>query len=223
MHPFSLLPIALASGRGRVDGLESAALVAAGFTLLQRCAPLVRALAGRPSAIILPPSAQFVTALAASEGRPALLLDPRLTADQLAAALDVHDVGALFTTGTAMDQRLGRWPAVSFDDSLVSAHVRLPDGRALEIDLGSHFGLTLEGETEVVGSDEPCLIIPGLDTSARQLSHRVVLDLARSVLKAEPLAAGATVRAAPSWSDLGSLIETGIAPLLAGADISTKR
>jgi hypothetical protein len=44
MTPLSLLPLALAAGGGRVDQYETQQLVAAGLTLLQRCAPLVRAL-----------------------------------------------------------------------------------------------------------------------------------------------------------------------------------
>ncbi|NUR34387.1 MAG: hypothetical protein HOQ30_10285, partial [Gemmatimonadaceae bacterium] len=65
--PLSLLPLALAAGGGRVNEHEAQQLVAAGLTLLQRSAPLVRALAGRRSAILLPTSSAILTALAASE------------------------------------------------------------------------------------------------------------------------------------------------------------
>ena len=63
-----LLTLRAAAGGGTIDGHEAAALVAAGFTLLQRSAPLVRALAGKRSAILLPTSPQFLVALAASTG-----------------------------------------------------------------------------------------------------------------------------------------------------------
>ena len=52
-NPLGLLPIAIAASGGRVDGFEAQQLVAAGLTLLQRSAPLVRALSGRRSAILL--------------------------------------------------------------------------------------------------------------------------------------------------------------------------
>ena len=76
--PLALLPLALAAGGGRIgaaagDILDAQQLVAAGLTLLQRSAPLVRALSGKRSAILLPTSPQFLTALAASEGRGAVL------------------------------------------------------------------------------------------------------------------------------------------------------
>jgi hypothetical protein len=77
--PLALLPLALAAGGGRIgqagadatDDSEAQQLVAAGLTLLQRSAPLVRALSGRRSAILLPTSPAYLTALAASEGRGA--------------------------------------------------------------------------------------------------------------------------------------------------------
>src|SRR5215208_2325860 len=74
--PLSLLPLAAAAGGGRVDEYEAQQLVAAGFTLLQRSAPLVRALAGRRAGILLPASPAFLTALAACEGRGAVLINP---------------------------------------------------------------------------------------------------------------------------------------------------
>ena len=52
--PLALLPLALAAGGGRIGVagdehlLDAQQLVAAGLTLLQRSAPLVRALSGTP-------------------------------------------------------------------------------------------------------------------------------------------------------------------------------
>jgi hypothetical protein len=46
-----LLPLRAAAGGGSIDGLDATRLVAAGFTLLQRSAPLVRALAGKRAGI----------------------------------------------------------------------------------------------------------------------------------------------------------------------------
>jgi acyl-CoA synthetase (AMP-forming)/AMP-acid ligase II len=64
--------LAIAAGGGTVDGFEAQQLVAAGLTLLQRSAPLVRALSGKRAAILLPTSPQFFIALAACEGRGAV-------------------------------------------------------------------------------------------------------------------------------------------------------
>src|SRR5919107_6128601 len=96
--PLALLPLALAAGGGRVDQYEAQQLVAAGLTLLQRSATLVRALSGRRSAVLLPTSPAFVTALAASEGRGAVLVNPLAARAEIADQLADAGVGAVFTT-----------------------------------------------------------------------------------------------------------------------------
>src|SRR5919206_1798983 len=96
-EPFSLLPLALAAGGGRVDEFEAQQLVAAGLTLLQRSAPLVRALSGRRAAILLPTTPAYLTALAASEGRGAVLVNPLASAPEIAYQLDDAGVGAVLT------------------------------------------------------------------------------------------------------------------------------
>ena len=73
--------------RGRVDGFETQQLVAAGLTLLRRSAPLVRALAGGRAALLLPTTPAFVTALAASEGRGAVLVNPLAAPPEIAHQL----------------------------------------------------------------------------------------------------------------------------------------
>ncbi|MBW7935238.1 MAG: hypothetical protein H3C62_16850, partial [Gemmatimonadaceae bacterium] len=97
-NPLSLLPIALAAGGGAVDALPAARLVAAGFTLLQRSAPLVRALAGKRGALLLPPSPAVLTALAACDGHGAVLLPAQGDREHLTALFDAAGVGAVFTT-----------------------------------------------------------------------------------------------------------------------------
>lgn len=222
MHPFALLPIALAASRGRIDGLDASSLVAAGFTLLQRCAPLVRALAGKPSAILLPPSGAFLTALAASDGRSALLLDPSLSAAHLHTRLTDRGVGALFTDRELAKRISGPWPIVTLDEAPAAASVSLPDGRTLTIDLGSHFGLALEGEGEVAGSEEPCLEIATPSADSHILSHRELLEEGRRIVRQSALAATQEVQAASTWAELDPLLRTGIAPLLAGARVNTR-
>jgi hypothetical protein len=71
--PLGHLPLAIAARGGHVDRFEVQQLVAAGLTLLQRSAPLVSALHKRRAALLLPTSPAFITALAASEGRSAVL------------------------------------------------------------------------------------------------------------------------------------------------------
>src|SRR3954463_8426196 len=98
--PFALLPLALAGGGGRVDDLEVQQLVAAGLTLLQRSATLVRALSGKRSAILLPTSPQFFVALAASEGRGAVLITPLASRAEIEHQMRDAQVGAVFTVAT---------------------------------------------------------------------------------------------------------------------------
>ena len=102
--PLALLPLAVAAGAGRIivagsgdDGHDAGQLVAAGVTLLQRSAPLVRALSGRRAAILLPTSPAFLTALAACEGRGAVLVNPLASAPEVAYQCADANVGAVLT------------------------------------------------------------------------------------------------------------------------------
>src|SRR3954466_9620248 len=97
VDPYSLLPLAMAAHGGRVDDFEAQQLVAAGLTLLQRSAMVVRALNGRRSAILCPTSPMFITALAASDGRGAVLVNPLAAPLEIADQLRDADVGAVFT------------------------------------------------------------------------------------------------------------------------------
>ena len=101
--PLGLFPIAIAAGGGYVDGFEAQQLVAAGLTLLQRSAPLVRALHRRRSAILLPTSPRVLTALAASEGRGAVLINPLASRPEIAYQIADANVGAVFTTAELAD------------------------------------------------------------------------------------------------------------------------
>jgi hypothetical protein len=96
-EPFAILPLAIAAAGGALDGTPVARWVAAGVTLLQRSAPLVRALAGRRAALLLPTGPAFFTGLAASEGRGAVLVNPLAAPLEVAHQLRDADVGAVFT------------------------------------------------------------------------------------------------------------------------------
>lgn len=178
MDPLALLPFAIAAGGGRIGPLAASQLVAAGTTLLQRSAPLVRALAGRTAGILLPNGPAWLLALAASDGREAVVFDPASGQEELAAQCHTLGIGAVFTTRALASRLPAIVTRVLLDDAPATATVVLAD-REQTVDLGSHYGLDLVGDTGVEGTDEPCLRFPLSSTS---LSHRDVLAAARTAM-----------------------------------------
>ena len=85
-NPLSVLPLAMAAHGGSLDDTRATQLVSAGLTLLQRSAPLARALYGKRAALAdrLPAS------------MPQVLLDdaPRHAAVLIAGALTTIDLGS---------------------------------------------------------------------------------------------------------------------------------
>jgi long-chain acyl-CoA synthetase len=223
MNPVSILPLAIAAGGGHVGAFEAQQLVAAGLTLLQRSAPLVRALAGRRAAILLPTSHQFVVALAACEGRGAVLVNPLAAPAEVAFQLADAAVGAVLTN-TALAARVPAGvPLVLLDDAPRTARV-VVDGVAKEVDLGAHFGLDIEAESDVPGSEEECAIVY---TSAMAgtprgaiLSHRNLIANGRSTVVAAEMAADDHALAVLPFSHLFGLVVGGAAPLLAGGRVT---
>jgi acyl-CoA synthetase (AMP-forming)/AMP-acid ligase II len=178
--PLSLVPLSLAARGGLIDAHPVATLVAAGVTLLQRSAPLVRALSMGRSAIVLPPSAAVLVALAASDGRGAVLLDPASTAARLREQLSESNVRAVFTVRALMEPVGRDRPIVLLDRAPWQATVLTGDDE-FTVDLGSHFGLSLVGEQDVPGRDEECVVFYDADTTARakSISHRDLLAALR--------------------------------------------
>lgn len=223
-NPLALLPIALAASGGHIDGHSAASSVAAGFTLLQRSAALVRALAGRRSAILLPPSAAVLTALAASDGRGAVLLPALANGDNLAAMLDDGDVGAVFTTSALEGQLPPSDCAVVLLDGAPRSAIVLARGTRTTIDLGSHFGLDLEGE-EDEGRDEECIIRYATSGSAaahrKTFTHRDLFTLARFAVDATALRTSDHALAVMPPDDVEAFALSFAGPLLAGARVST--
>jgi long-chain acyl-CoA synthetase len=231
-NPLALLPLALAAGGGRIatagadpsSEYEAQQLVAAGLTLLQRSAPLVRALSGRRSALLLPTSPAFLTALAASDGRGAVLINPLAAPAEIEFQCADANVGAIFTT-SAFVPRLGtKRPIVLLDDAPRVARVSA-DGRTQVVDLGSHHGLSLEGERDVPGRDEEAAIVY---TSALRgtpagavLTHANLLANARSAVEALGNSGDDHVLALLPFAHLFGLTVTASAPLLVGARITT--
>lgn len=222
--PLDYLPYAIAARDGRVDGIECTQLVAAGLTLLQRSAPLVRALAGRRAAILVPTSAPFVTALAAADGRGAVLINPLAAPAEVAYQLHDADVGAVFTTASLAGRVPDHVVRVLLDDAPRTARV-LAEGTARDVDLGSHFGLDLEGDIDAPGSTDECAVVYTSAMAGRPLgailTHRNLLANARSTIRGAAQSADDHVLALLPWAHLFGLTVTATAPLLAGARITT--
>lgn len=222
--PFSLLPLAVAAHGGFVDDFEIQQLVAAGLTLLQRSAPVARALSGKRSAILLPTTPQFFVALAASEGRGAVLINPLASPYEIAYQIVDANVGAVFTDAALAEKLPAEVARVLLDDAPRKATV-LVQGVARDVDLGSHLGLLLEGEQDAAGSDEEAAIVytsamEGLPLGA-MLSHRNLLANARATGDACGNGSGDTVLALLPFAHLFGLTATAVAPLLAGARVVT--
>jgi len=222
--PLGLLPIAIAAGGGRVDGFEAQQLVAAGLTLLQRSAPLVRALSGRRSAILLPTSPAYVMALAASEGRGAVLINPLASRVEAAYQITDANVGAVFTTTELVGRLPDHVARVLLDDMPRSALV-VADGTARHIDLGSHWGLTLDAEVDAPASHEEAAIVytSGFEGTplGAILTHANLLSNARDTVEAARMDRDVTALAVLPFAHLFGLVVSGVAPMLAGGRVIT--
>ena len=227
--PLALLPLALAAGAGRIgavgaDPFDAAQLVAAGLTLLQRSAPLVRALSGKRAAILLPTAPQYLVALAACEGRGAVLVNPLASPLEIEYQCRDAIVGAVLTSTPFATRVPAGMPVVLLDEAPRTARVVTPD-RTQEVDLGSHHGLSIEGERDVRGRDEEAVIVY---TSAMRgtplgavLTHANMLANARSTVEAVAQTTDDDVLALLPYSHLFALTVTGSAPLLRGARVRT--
>lgn len=207
-----------------MDDFEAQQLVAAGLTLLQRSAPLVRALGGRRAALLLPTSPAFLTGLAACEGRGAVLINPLAAPAEIAFQCIDANVGAIFTIGPFVPRLPAGVPVVLLDEAPRIARV-IANGVTKVVDLGSHHGLSLEGERDVPGRDEEAAIVY---TSAMRgtplgavLTHGNLLANARSTVEALATTADDHVLALLPFSHLFGLTVTGSAPLIAGARVTT--
>ena len=222
--PLALLPLAAAARGGSIDGIPAPALVAAGITLLQRSAPLVRALSGRRSALLLPTSPAFFVALAASEGRGAVLMNPLAAPRELAYQIADARVGAIFTIAALADRLPDGVVRVLLDDAPRMATV-IASGASRTIDLGSHFPLELEGDPDALGDPGEAATVYTSAMFGRPLgailTHRGLLANARATIAAGAVGASDRVLASLPFSHLFGFVVTGVAPLLAGAAVMT--
>ena len=221
-EPLALLPLALAAGGGRVGDFEAQQLVAAGFTLLRRCAPLVRALSGHRAAILLSPGHAFLTALAASDGRGAVLVNPLAAPPEVAYQLLDANVGAVFTSAALAAKLPPAMPRVLLDDAPAQATF-IDDATTRRVDLGTHTGFPLAGDADVEGRDEEAVIVYtsamlGVPLGAI-LTHRNLLANARTTRQAAALDAHELSLALLPLAHLFGLTVTHNAPLVAGGRV----
>ena len=217
--PLALLPLAIAAGGGRLGPFAISQLVAAGLTLLQRSAPLVRALAGKRSAILMPDVPAFFVALAASDGRGAVLLDRHASPQALARQLADADVGAVFTLASLVPLLPDAVPVALLDDAPRTAHVRV-SGRDMVVDLGSHHGLSLEGEMATEGRDEECVLVYRSSGVRHVHTHRALIAASRAAVGALRLTPVDHVLSLLSCRDPEALAACIAAPLMAGGRLS---
>ena len=225
--PLAVLPLAAAAGGGRLDAHDASALVAAGLTLLRRSAALVRALQDRRSAILLPTSPAFLVALAASEGRGAVLVNPLAAPAEIAYQVEDAGVGAVFTTEALAARLPADLPRVLLDDAPRSARV-IAGGASREIPLAmAHRGeaLDLEGSAEAEGRDEEAAIVYTSAMAGRPLgaivTHRNLLSNARATIEAVELSPADHALAVLPFSHLFGLVVSGLAPAMAGGRVTT--
>lgn len=218
--PLALVPFALAAANGVVDGWPIRQLVAAGVGALRGSAPLVRSLSGKRAAILLPPGPLVFTALAASDGRSALLLNPLTPVDE--DVLADANVGAVFTTD-ALQRLLPRGvPRVLMDGAPRGAHF-VDVERAVALDLSLHDGLALEGDPDAPGSNEEVLLVPSGDTGDQWTAstHRALLTCARASIAAAGLLASDNVLGLRDAIDADTFAAGEVAALLASARVTT--
>ena len=224
LDPLSLYPLALAAHAGRVDEFEAQQLIAAGLTLLQRSAPLVRALSGRRAAILLPTSPAFLVALGACEGRGAVLVNPLAAPREVAYQIADAKAGAVFTIESLADRVPDGVPLVLLDEAPRRARVSVASV-VRDVDLGSHVGLSLEGDPDAAGSDDEAVIVYTSAMAGRPLgailSHRNLLINARATIEATRLNENDRLLALLPFAHLFGLTGTCGAPLLAGGDVFT--
>lgn len=222
--PLSLLSFAVAAGGGILDNVEAQQWIAAGHTLLTRSAPLVRTLANGRSAILLPPGGPFLSALASSDGRGAVLINPLASRSEIVRQLRDAGVTVVFTNFTLSARLPTRFAHVLLDEAPLRARVLIGD-RDQSVDLGSHFGLDIAGSIDTVGSDEEAVIVY---TSAMAgtplgaiLSHRNILANARASADAMGDNPRDHCLAALPFAHLFGLVVCTCSPLLMGGRVTT--
>src|SRR5687768_4446961 len=128
----------------------------------------------------------MLTALAASEGRGAVLVNPLCSAIEIAAQLEDANVGAAFTVSPLANRLPESLPRVMLDESPRSA-LYFAGGVYTGLDLGTHRGLPLEGEIGIPGSPDEAAIVYTSAMAGRPLgailTHRNLLGNAHATVE----------------------------------------
>lgn len=222
--PLALLPFAVAAADGTLDGVRASQWVAAGHTLLMRSAPLVRALAAQRSGILLPPGGAYLTALAASDGRGAVLLNPLASTPEIAHQLADAGIAVVLTNSALAATLPPDTSYVLLDDAPRTARIVIGE-RTQDVDLGSHFGIELSGSTDTPGREEDAVVLytsamAGTPLGAR-LTHHNLITNARAAAAAFADAPSDHSLVALPFAHLFGLIVGTCAPLLAGGRVTT--
>ena len=98
-------------------------------------------------------------------GADFILVDPTAAAEEIAFELRDAGVGAVFTVASLSARLPAGTVHVLLDHAPSSATVVDSVGASMRVDLGSHFGLSLEGESDVPGRDEECLVVYEADAA----------------------------------------------------------
>jgi long-chain acyl-CoA synthetase len=220
--PLSLIPFALASRGGTLDGIHASQLVAAGVALLRHSPPLVRVLGRGRSGILLPSTPQFLTALAASDGRGAVLMNPLAAPPELAYQIGDAGVGAVFTVRELEEKLPPTIARVLLDEAPQQATIQI-DGQVSDVPLTLHDGVALAGDPEAPGSSEEAVVVYTSAMAGRPLgailTHRNLLANARATINAASLTANDHSLALLPFTHLFGLVVAGMAPLLAGGRV----
>jgi hypothetical protein len=169
-------------------------------------------LSGKRAGVLLSDGPEWIVALAASEGRGAVVLDPFMDHEELVTHITTHRIGAVFTARALAERLPVGIPHVLLDEAPTRVQVIAGD-RTTPIDLGSHFGLDLAGDSSVDGANEECLLYAATGTT---MTHRQLLAEARRCMDLHQFTPVDCTLTLATLSDLGTLPCGVLAPLLAG-------
>jgi len=224
--PLAYLAFNLAAADGTLNGASVRRLVTAGVALLRGSAPLVRAMSGRRSALLLPVSSSWVVALGASAGRSAVLLDPTWSESLVLDALSPRDVGAVFVQECAepMARRVSlrrSIPVVLLDEKGTAARVIVGE-EMRDVSLELHEGHPVTGDLGADGSDEEVFAISSGAGEVTPIgaTHREILAAARIAVARDHLGARDHVLTMVTPLDRSTIVEGVVAPLLAGGRVT---
>jgi long-chain acyl-CoA synthetase len=152
------------------------------------------------------------------------LINPLAAPPEVAYQIADADVGAVFTTVALADRVPAGIARVLLDDAPRTARV-LVDGTSRDVDLGSHRGLTLEGEEDAPGARDEAVVVytSGLAGTplGASLSHANLLSNARATVDAAGMNGETHALAVLPFAHLFGLVVSAGAPLICGGRVTT--